>query len=381
MMNAKLYSEQCGAFRRTAPPRRGVVIMLMVVMLPVLLILASFVINLSYMELVRADMQVTSDAAARAAARTFARTESTQAAMAAANDASARNPVVGRVLPLTNADVVFGASMRPSSSSRYVFSANVTPFNAARVSLNGSARTALPMPFPFMTESVNFIPNQVATATQAELDVSLVVDRSGSMAYASDERADGARNPRNAPPGWAWGRRVPPQSRWNEAQVAVSEFLRILEESIQRENVSLTTYSSGATLDLPLQPNYAAVNNALEGIASGFQPGATNIGGGIMSGVAALTDASRARPWAVRVMVVLTDGIHNTGTDPVAAARTAAREKIVIYTITFSNEADQTRMRTVASIGAGQHYHATTQAALVAAFRTIAQNLPVLLTE
>ena len=80
-------------------------------------------------------------------------------------------------------------------------------------------------------------------------------------------------------------------------------------------------------------------------------------------------------------MVLMTDGRHNTGPEPVLSARRAATENIVIHTVTFSSEADFTRMRDVANETGGQHFHAPDAAALEQIFREIASTLPVLLTE
>ena len=58
-----------------------------------------------------------------------------------------------------------------------------------------------------------------------------------------------------------------------------------------------------------------------------------------------------------------------------------AAEDIVIHTVTFSAEADFTRMQDVANETGGQHFHAPNAAALEQIFREIASTLPVLLTE
>ena len=118
----------------------------------------------------------------------------------------------------------------------------------------------------------------------------------------------------------------------------------------------------------------------MAGYSAKFDSGATNIGDEIFAGANALGDKKLARPWATRVMIVLTDGIHNTGTDPVYAAQVAAAENIQIYTIKFSAEADIARMQQVAAAGSGKHIHAATGAELAAAFAKIAHSLPTLLT-
>jgi Mg-chelatase subunit ChlD len=80
-------------------------------------------------------------------------------------------------------------------------------------------------------------------------------------------------------------------------------------------------------------------------------------------------------------MVVMTDGRHNTGTEPVVAARRAATENITIHTVTFSEDADFARMRAVADATGGQHFHAPDADALEQIFREIASTLPVMITE
>jgi Mg-chelatase subunit ChlD len=353
----------------------------MVVMLPVLLIMAAFAINLSYMELARTDLQIASDAASRAACRTFARTNDEALAVQAAKDAAVANPILGKVVTLRTSDIVFGTSIRPDLTSKYVFTPGDTPYNSVRVNLDSAASGALPLPMRVGATGVNFTPAQIATATQAELDISLVVDRSGSMAFGSDEPVDPDNPPRQAPPDWVFGDPVPPGSRWLEAVVAVHDFLDILETSSAREKVGLTTYNTDALNDIPVTENYASITDALNVYSNAFQQGATNIGDGIGFGVNNLVSSPNARKWAVRVMIVLTDGIHNWGPDPVGMTYYAKDQNVIVYTVTFSMEADQARMQEVATVGMGRHYHATNMASLRSAFQEIARNLPVLLTE
>ena len=91
--------------------------------------------------------------------------------------------------------------------------------------------------------------------------------------------------------------------------------------------------------------------------------------------------APAARPFAVKTMILMTDGIHNQGPEPVLSAREAAKKDIVIHTITFSSDADIKRMQDVAAAAGGQHFHAPDAQELVRIFKHIASTLPVLLTE
>lgn len=73
-------------------------------------------------------------------------------------------------------------------------------------------------------------------------------------------------------------------------------------------------------------------------------------------------------------MIVLTDGYHNRGTEPIHAANQAAAEDIEIYTITFGNHADIARMQAIANATGGEHYHAPNAAALKDVFLQVVQD-------
>lgn len=361
--------------------RRGAVLVLMAVLLPVIITVAGFAINLAYMESVRTDIQIASDAASRAACRELSRSGDVAIAKQKAVDVVAANSISGKQLNLPTQDIVFGKSVRPDETSPYIFTAGAGPFNAVRVDLDSAASGGLIVPFRVGGQSHTFRPAQTATATRAELDVSLVVDRSGSMAYASNEIASPTANPINAPPGWTFGNPVPNPSRWLEAVGAVQVFLNELTASGASERVALTTYNEAALDDVQLTSNYATIMSALDVYTQSYQQGATNIGDGIGFGVNNLLTSPNRRDWAVRVLIVLTDGIHNWGPDPVGMTYYAVDKNVLVYTVTFAAEADQAKMQSVASIGGGTHYHATDSVSLKAVFQEIARNLPVLLTE
>jgi hypothetical protein len=80
-------------------------------------------------------------------------------------------------------------------------------------------------------------------------------------------------------------------------------------------------------------------------------------------------------------MIVMTDGIHNQGPEPILSAKAAADKNITIHTITFSASADIARMKAVAAAAGGKHFHADNAVELVSVFREIAATLPVLTTE
>jgi len=361
--------------------RRGVVIMLMAILIPVLLIISGFAVNLSYMELARTDLQISSDAASRAACRTFGYTKDKLAAQNAAKKAANLNPVVGKVLSLRDQDIIFGTSTRASSSSKFVFTESTNKINSVKIDFLSAASGSVQLPIRIGVSNPNFAVAQQAIATQSDVDIVLVVDRSGSMAFAVDEIASPTVPPKNAPIGWVFGSPVPPKARWTDAINATNSFLSTLAGGPQEVLVGLATYSDYSTIDVNLANNYGDITAALNYYSNPFNEGGTNIGDGIYSGITNLQHSPKRRSQAVPVLIVLTDGIHNWGPDPISAAYAAADSNVIIYTITFSQEADQSAMIQIANIAKGKHYHAADVTTLQQAFQEIAGDLPVLLTQ
>ena len=364
--------------------RCGATLTLLAIMLPVILILAAFAVNVTYMELNRTELQIATDAAARAAGRRFAMTGDVNLARAEGQAAAAKNEVARQGLTLADSDFVFGTSLRSSLDQRYVFTPSGGQINAVRVTGRRSAGSPdgpIRLLFPNMLGRSTFEPEQQAVSSQIELDVALVIDRSGSMAFAANEKSSGNSTPKAAPRNWDFCDAAPPKSRWLDTVSAVDIFLDELNRTPVAERVSLASYSTTASIDRQLTTDYASIRSGMDVYTKKFCGGSTNVGGGMQQGLNTLKHATLARPWASKVVVVMTDGIHNTGTDPLSVARTAGASGIMVYTVTFSNEADERRMRSVADAGHGKHYHAADGAELRKAFREIANSLPTLLTQ
>lgn len=376
------------SLRPQARQVRGVVVPLVAVMLPVIIALAAFTVNLSYMELARTELRISADAATRAAGRTFVNTNSQSQARASARTAATRNEVAGAALQLADSDIEFGVSARNSLAQRYVFSAGGANANAVRVTArreSGSLSGVVQMIMPSGGATTNFSTSQSAVSSPVELDVALVLDRSGSMAYGIDEQSAvlGASGlgPATAPAGWEFCDPAPPASRWQDLLAGVATFNNVLSNSYSNEHIALVTYNQSAIRDLNLTADFNAALTAMDTYTQSLCSGATNIGSGIYEAMNALDAGGYSRPWAAKVIVVMTDGIHNVGSNPEWAASDAFDAGVTVYTITFSAEADQYRMAQVAKNGGGKHFHANDAASLQQAFTDIARSLPTLLTE
>ena len=363
--------------------KRGSVTVFMLILLPALFLLAAMVINIAHVQLVQTELHISTDLSARAAGYKYNLTQSETEAIAAANLVGDQNHVNGKKLEFTSADIEFGQSVRSGIYSRYDFQPSTTNQNAIRLtgrktsaSPNGQVNVFLPSLL-----GRQFVELEVSSiSTQVEIDIALVLDRSGSMAYADDEVAVYPPLPKNAPADWEFSDPAPPGARWHDVVDAVNVFIGELNKSPQNEQVSLVTYADFATTDLTLSTSYSSIATALGVHTNSLNGGGTNIESGLVLGKNSLVTGG-AREFANKVVIVMTDGRKNLGGSPVYVAQDMADDGIMVFTVTFSNEADQSLMKSVASAGKGDHFHATTGDDLKDVFREIGRRLPSLLTK
>ena len=358
-------------------------LVLIAICLPLCVIMAAFAIDVAWMQLVRTELRTATDAAARAGAKELSLSQDIDAARARAKEAAQRNTVAGEPLLLADSDIEIGKSTQ-SGAGRFNFTPGGNRPNAVRITgrrTEGSAAGPVNLLFAGVLGIRHFEPRERATSTQLDRDICLVVDRSGSMMQS----LSGGSMPTgkcDAP--------HPTKSRWGALATAVEAFLVELDKTVQKEHVGLVSYSSDttecnntykiSTIDSALVENYAAIRNEINRMGSKPVKGRTAISAGLDNGIKVLT-GTRVRPFAVKTIILMTDGIHNLGPEPIISARNAASQDIVVHTITFSNDADIRRMRDVAAAAGGRHFHAPNAQELVKIFKEIAATLPVLLTE
>jgi Mg-chelatase subunit ChlD len=359
-------------------------LVLIAICLPLCIIMAAFAVDVAWMQLARTELRTATDAAARAGAKELSLSQNIPAARDRAKQAARRNKVAGEPLRLADRDIQIGASTQPSSASRFNFSSGGPRPNAVRVTgrrTNGSASGPVDLLFAGVLGVREFEPQHVATSTQLDRDICLVVDRSGSMMrglFGSDVPGGNCKPPH------------PTKSRWGNLRIAVQSFLDELDKTPQKEQCGLVSYSSDAQscgrtytiseINSDLTNDYSVIRQEIKKKSDAPVEGRTAISAGIDDGITVLTGA-KSRPFALRTMVLMTDGIHNTGPEPVISARVAAQNDIVIHTVTFSVDADIPRMQDVAKATGGEHFHADDQTELVDIFKRIAATLPVMLTE
>jgi Ca-activated chloride channel family protein len=369
--------------------RRGAMLYLILLFIVIFLGLAALSVDVAYMHLTRTQLRAATDAAARAGGEALSRLQNTNAARAAAKQLAAANFVAGEPLQLADSDIVFGFSDKLEDGS-WEFTAGATPTNSLQVlgrrtddSLSGPVGLFFGRVFGVNT----FQPVQSATAVKLDRDICLVLDRSSSMKLSLSSSAEtmSTSDPRfSQPPQY-------PDSRWAAATAAVDVFVDTLATTPPNEQCALVTFSSNGTwvnvsntassLDQQLTSTASAVKAAGHSFDTKIFNGMTTTSAGLNSAVEELTHPTRARPYARKTIVFLTDGFRTAGADPVPIANAAAAQDIVIHTITFGATFDQSEMIAVANATKGKHYHAPNAQTLSDVFREIASSSDVILTQ
>ena len=367
---------------RQRPLRRGAMLALIALLLPVLLIFLGFSVDLAYMQMSRMELRAATDVAARAGATELARTDDLDAARAAAIASAVQNVVAGNTLSLRDQDVVIGRA-EPNAEGKWIFDAAGWPPNSVRVLGNrqiGSLDGGVPLFFGRLIGTDYFEPVLSSTASFLNVDICLVLDRSTSMTVddASSQQGMYTSDPRFC----AYPTST---SRWQGLDAAVRIFITELESTQADEQVALATYGSDlsmynpplcgslpeSSLDHHLASDLSDIEDAMDDYLYGVWNGNTAIEAGMRRGMEALNDTTYARTYADKIIIVLTDGNENVGSAQLAANDCAA-QGIIVHAITFSDYANQSTMQSVANTAGGRHYHAPNSAALADVFRELA---------
>jgi Ca-activated chloride channel homolog len=169
----------------------------------------------------------------------------------------------------------------------------------------------------------------------------------------------------------------PTKTKMDDLKSAVSVFLQTLGETQRDEWVGLASYSTTATVDKALTTDLAAIKKLVDKMKPS---GWTDIGAGINAGRTVLA-GGHDPAFSEKVMILMTDGNHNQATSPETAAQAAKNENIVIHTITFGADADQTRMKNIAAQTGGTFHHAPDGVTLQQVFRDLARSISTVLAQ
>ena len=397
--------------RRTNRQRRGAAHVAISAMLFTFFIFVGLTVDFAYMQLIRTELRITADAAAKAGCESLVRTQDGDTAKNAAVQYAAANKVAGRALQISTSDVSLGR-VTGQTNGTWTFTANSMPYNSVRVNArvgHGGTTSAIQTFFGGVHGNETYSTSQQATAGEQEVEVCLCLDRSGSMMF--DMSGTEWAYPQNNPflsSYTAWGtlwqnyasRPHPTASRWVNLAGAINIFLQEAGQFQHPPRTALVTW--GTNYDLPITPyghynvvdtdyglpaytgfnwatNATAVTNAVTNRAAAPICGGTNLSAGLDRAVQVLS-GTNSRPLSNKVIILLTDGEWNEGRDPILAAQDASTAGIRIHTVSMLT-ATQSTLTQVAQITGGQYYPTNSTTELQQAFRDIAKSLPIILTD
>ncbi len=186
-----------------------------------------------------------------------------------------------------------------------------------------------------------------------------------------------------------------------DAAIDAAKYFTTLFDS-QYDKIGSVRYSTRAAISQSLTADFGLVRSSLDAVL--WPAGSTNIPHGLAVGRQVL-DGPGKRANAVRVLVLLTDGIANTycgsatynpsnynstscttGSGVTQAEEHARQEAqrarngdILIFTIGLGNDLNTAFLQDIANIGGGHFYHAPTTAQLDEAFQAVAEQTHIAL--
>jgi Mg-chelatase subunit ChlD len=382
--------------RRLRRSRHGAIVALVAVSLPMLVLLSAYAVDVAYMEIVRAQLRISTDSAAKAALVSYGSGQTQAAAITFAQTVANNNLVANQTVPYSSSNLLFGSSAK-NGSGVYVFTSGGTPTNS--VQATGTVTPTLLIGAYLPVSS--FTTQQVSVATRISHDIVLVLDRSASMAF--DLSANEFSYPSDVSGGTAsqvycyFHAPSATASRWSALTSAVNSFINTLTARNLDVHVALVTYAetysfgnysaAESTLDVPLTSTFSLVTTAMNNYGNAPLLGDTNIAAGLATAQTELTGSDARTATADRTIILLTDGVATQGNMNIASLTLANRQnsEIVTHVITFGGEAAsgsvQTAMQNAAQSGNGNFYNAPTAATLTQAFQDIADSLPAVLVQ
>lgn len=172
-------------------------------------------------------------------------------------------------------------------------------------------------------------------------DVYLVIDSSGSM--QDENKIEYAKN---------------------AAYVFVDT---LLQNNQTGYRVGLITFSGHVTVISKITTD---ANHLKDGISEIRLGDYTAVGDAIGTATQSLSQEGRSDEG--KTILLLTDGMSNTGSDPISQARVAAQNDITIYSVGYGSDADSTTLSMISSITGGQYYSASSGSQLISSFGKIA---------
>ncbi len=167
----------------------------------------------------------------------------------------------------------------------------------------------------------------------------------------------------------------------NRIEAAKKTAMKFIDER-KNDRIGLVVFSAKSFTQCPITIDHDVLKNLFSGIKSGMIEDGTAIGMGLATGVDRLKDSKSVS----KVIILLTDGINNTGMiAPMTAAEIAKNYKIRVYTVGVGTrgkapypmqtpfgiryvnvdvEIDEPLLKNIAGLTGGKYFRATNNKAL-----------------
>ena len=218
-----------------------------------------------------------------------------------------------------------------------------------------------------------------AVAGAQATDVMIALDRSGSMCQDSHGLMSNCPTP------------PPDHEPMTSVKAAANGFGELFQPGYAR--MGLVSFATEATLDQVISTDFGSGSGLEAAVSDIFPSGSTNIGDAIAQAHDEVMTGASSRPDALKVIVLLSDGVPNrcsggsncSSSAAANYARTtayaAAADGITIYAIGLGTNLDEALMQDVADIGNGAYIQSPTAADLDDTFDTIAAMIKVRILE
>lgn len=174
---------------------------------------------------------------------------------------------------------------------------------------------------------------------------------------------------------------------YRDPQAALSRYgivKRVAGDFIERrlgDRIGLILFGSRAYLHVPLTFDRKTVGVLLHETSTTLAGPKTALGDAIAMAIKHL----QQRPADSKLLILLTDGAHTTGIDPLEAAARAAQQQLKIYTIGVGtdsasalSELDENTLMTIAEKTGGRYFHARNREELEEVYQLLDQLEPAL---
>ncbi len=383
--------------RMKSGDRRGVSVVLILLLVVVALVISFCTIDMANLQRQHAQNQAVSDLGARYGANMTARTADTKRIQRFVDSIVKQNIRENTVFA---SDFSYDTEYGTVVPSTLEFVEGGVPLNSVRVQLDSKLRS-----LGFLTDpDKQHIVQRDATAASIHQDICVVVDRSSSMCFLDyvkkypdytlgNPLINLPNVPEKAVMKW-WKHYAHPElTRWARLMDALDSMAEILSTSQQDELLSVVSYShnhriryrdrfgkgqtfliKAAIIEQEPTFEYTQTIDALKHKYNLNYPvyGWTNITAGMELGMDILT-GPKSRTNAFKTLVVLTDGQYNRGAHPKITAAKAADKGIYVVCVTFGTGFSVKSMEDAAKAADGVHFHANTGVELEKIFQSIAR--------